>query len=121
MLLKNEGGVLPLDKARMKTILVVGPDAYPGSAVGGGSARVVPFTTVSAVEGIRSFLGTGVTVYYDRGVPSLQELARTTEFVTEAQGGRAGSEDRGLCRGRFGGLCVGERYRAAHRCDERGG
>jgi beta-glucosidase len=34
VLLKNEGHLLPLDKAQLKTILVVGPDAYPGVPVG---------------------------------------------------------------------------------------
>ena len=47
-LLKNQGGLLPLDKNSVKTILVVGPDAYPGVPVGGGSAGVVPFHKVPA-------------------------------------------------------------------------
>ena len=52
VLLKNEGNLLPLDKSAVKTILIVGPDAYPGVPVGGGSAGVVPFHMVSALEGI---------------------------------------------------------------------
>jgi beta-glucosidase len=84
VLLKNEGNLLPLDKAQTRSILVVGPDAYPGVPVGGGSAGVRPFHTVSALEGLSAYLGTGATVYYDRGLPTLPELARNTNFVTEA-------------------------------------
>ena len=43
VLLKNEGNVLPLTKDKIKTIAVIGPDAYPAVPVGGGSAQVKPF------------------------------------------------------------------------------
>ena len=41
VLLKNDGNLLPLDKAKVKTVAVIGPDAYPGQSVGGGSAGVL--------------------------------------------------------------------------------
>ena len=47
VLLKNDGNLLPLAKNKIKSILVVGPDAYPAVPVGGGSARVEPFVAVS--------------------------------------------------------------------------
>src|SRR4051794_7332870 len=90
VLLKNEGKLLPLDKAAIKSILVVGPNAYPGVPVGGGSAGVRPFTLVSDLEGIQKFLGANVTVYYDRGLPTVIELARITEFHSERDGGNPG-------------------------------
>ena len=90
VLLKNEGHLLPLDKHAIKSILVVGPDAYPGVAVGGGSAGVRPFALVSDLEGIQKLLGPDVTVYYDRGLPTVTELARATEFQTAASGGQPG-------------------------------
>jgi beta-glucosidase len=90
VLLKNDGKLLPLAKAQTKSILVVGPDANPGIPVGGGSARVAPFHTVSTLEGIGAYLGSGATVYYDRGVPNISEAARTTNFVTEASNGKPG-------------------------------
>ncbi|HEU5340092.1 beta-glucosidase H [Edaphobacter sp.] len=90
VLLKNEGGLLPLSKTATKSILVVGPDAYPGVPVGGGSAGVKPFRTVSTLEGLTAYLGSGATVYYDRGLPTLTDLARDTSFVTEANGGEPG-------------------------------
>ena len=90
VLLKNDGNLLPLDKTRVKSILVVGPDAYPGVPVGGGSARVVPFHTVSTLEGISAYLGSGANVLYDRGVPTISDAARATDFVTEQENGKPG-------------------------------
>ncbi len=90
VLLKNEGSLLPLDKKAIKSILVVGPDAYPGVPVGGGSAGVRPFNLVSDLEGIQHFVGPDVTVYYDRGLPTVTELARDTAFQTAPDGGKPG-------------------------------
>ena len=90
VLLKNEGGLLPLDRSKIKSVLVVGPDAYPGAPVGGGSAGVSPFHNVSALEGIGTYLGSNTTVYYERGLPTLKELAGKTEFMTAARDGKAG-------------------------------
>ena len=89
VLLKNEGGLLPLDKAHVRTLLVVGPDAYPGVPVGGGSAGVVPFHTISPVEGF-SQVGAGVNVLYARGLPTLSEMARDTAVMTDAANGKRG-------------------------------
>jgi beta-glucosidase len=82
VLLKNEGNVLPLDRKKLKTILVVGPDAYPAVPVGGGSARVEPFAAVSFLEGLSNALGPAVNVLYQRGTRTLSELAEATEFRT---------------------------------------
>jgi beta-glucosidase len=90
VLLKNDGKLLPLDKGAIKSILIVGPDAYPGVAVGGGSAGVRPFHLVSMLEGISNLVGPGVTVYYDRGLPKVAEMARDTQFQTEATNGQPG-------------------------------
>jgi beta-glucosidase len=90
VLLKNDRQVLPLDRHDIKSILVVGPDAYPAQPVGGGSGAAIPFSSVSVVEGLAHFLGDSAVVYYEPGLPSLQELVSATNFVTEPQGGQAG-------------------------------
>jgi beta-glucosidase len=90
VLLKNDGKLLPLDKAAVKTILVVGPDDYPGVPVGGGSAGVVPFHMVSAFEGIADEVGATTTVLYDRGIPTLSHVAYATQFTTAADKGNPG-------------------------------
>jgi beta-glucosidase len=90
VLLKNDKSLLPLEAARTKTILIVGPDAYPGVPVGGGSAGVVPFHMVSAFEGLFKEVGATTTVLYDRGVPTMSHLAAGTQFTTAPSGGEAG-------------------------------
>ncbi len=50
VLLKNEGGVLPLRSDA--SVAVIGPNAGVGVAQGGGSAQVNPYRTVSPLEGI---------------------------------------------------------------------
>ncbi|HWO33907.1 MAG TPA: glycoside hydrolase family 3 C-terminal domain-containing protein, partial [Candidatus Acidoferrum sp.] len=89
VLLKNEGDLLPLDKTRIKTIAVVGPDAYPAAPVGGGSAAVRPFNAVSYVEGLANYPAK-VKVLYDPGIPSLSEMAKQTHFVTKSFGDEPG-------------------------------
>jgi beta-glucosidase len=85
VLLKNEGALLPLDRRRLKSVLVVGPNAYPAAPVGGGSARVEPFAAVSFLEGLSNALVTSsVNVYYHRGIPGLAELAQATTYRTNA-------------------------------------
>ena len=88
VLLKNEGKLLPLEKSAVKSVLVVGPDAYPGVPVGGGSAGVKPFSLVSDLEGIQKQVGPDVMVFYDRGLPTVNDLAKMTAFQTEADGGQ---------------------------------
>ncbi len=90
VLLKNDGHILPLDKAQIKNILIVGPDAFPGIPVGGGSARAIPFHTISPLEGISGYLGTAVNVLYNRGLPTISNLASDTRFSTEAENGKPG-------------------------------
>ena len=90
VLLKNEGSLLPLSKNSIKSIAVIGPDSYPAVPVGGGSARVQPFSAVSFLEGVGSYLGPSVPVYYSRGVPTLSEMAESTNFSTSATNGEPG-------------------------------
>jgi beta-glucosidase len=90
VLLKNEASLLPLNKAKTKSILVVGPDAYPAVPVGGGSARVEPFSAVSFLEGLSNYLGPEVQVHYARGLGTFAEMAEATVFATAATNGQPG-------------------------------
>jgi beta-glucosidase len=56
-LLKNEGNLLPLDPAKCRNIAVIGPNADPGYATGGGSSMVVPFFVTGPFRGISDYLG----------------------------------------------------------------
>ena len=92
VLLKNDAATLPLDKHSVKTIAVIGPDAYPANPVGGGSAGVRPFAAVSILEGIAGELGPSVRTTWHRGLPDLSELAASTNLTTTAADGTSGLE-----------------------------
>ena len=90
VLLKNDGNLLPLDRKKSPTIAVIGPGAYPGVPVGGGSAQVQPFETVSFLKGIADFVGTSARVTYSRAIPTIREMAAQTNFMTAASNGQEG-------------------------------
>jgi len=90
VLLKNDGALLPLKRSLVKSIAVIGPDAYPAVPVGGGSARVEPFAAVSFLQGLAASLGSRAETYYQRGIPNHAELAERTEFQTSATNGKPG-------------------------------
>jgi beta-glucosidase len=89
VLLKNDGPLLPLTRG-IKSVAVFGPDAYPAVPVGGGSARVQPFASVSFLEGISNYLGATVPVYYTSGLRTLDEMADATDFSTTPAGDQRG-------------------------------
>jgi beta-glucosidase len=84
VLLKNQGGLLPLDASKVKTIAVIGPDAFPAIPTAGGSGQVLTYSDVSALKGLSDRLGTKANVLYDRGVPKLSVLAMKTGFSMTA-------------------------------------
>jgi beta-glucosidase len=90
VLLKNERSLLPLNKKTIKSIAVIGPDAYPAVPVGGGSARVHPFQSLSFLEGLSNYLGEPGKVFYASGLATLHEWAEATQFMTAETGGKRG-------------------------------
>ena len=79
-LLKNEGHILPLDAAKIKTIAIIGPDAWPAVTGGGGSSEAQAFEPVSIVTGIANTVGSGVHVLYTRGLPEVNDIFWQTHW-----------------------------------------
>jgi beta-glucosidase len=93
VLLKNQGDLLPLDRTKIKSIAVIGPNAFPALPAGGGSAQVRPFAPVSFLEGLTAAFtegGPAARVSYNRGVPTLAEIFDSTSFVTSPNDGKPG-------------------------------
>lgn len=89
-LLKNDRDLLPLDRKKIKTVAVIGPNA--GSYIsGGGSSYTFPFHSVSVLEGIRDAAGENIRILYAPGVPTLSETVAHSVFYTAP-----GSMERGL-------------------------
>ncbi len=86
ILLKNDNHLLPLDKKKIKTVAVLGPDSYPAVIGGGGSSLTNPFNSVSYLEGISNYLGKDVRVAYGVENAPLEDIVTNTEFVTALDG-----------------------------------
>ena len=85
VLLKNSNNLLPLDKKKLKTIVVVGLHAYPAVVGGGGSSETKPFHSVSFLEGISDYLGNDGRVLYTTDTPPLDEIFSRSDFLTATQ------------------------------------
>jgi beta-glucosidase len=64
VLLKNQDNLLPLDHSKVKSIVVIGPDADPAVTGIGGSSHVIPFHPVSVLAGIEKLAGNKIDVTY---------------------------------------------------------
>lgn len=62
VLLKNEKNFLPLDRAGIHRIVVLGPNADPAVIGGGGSSGIDPFSRTSVLEALRTVAGPGVQI-----------------------------------------------------------
>ncbi|MGW7412977.1 beta-glucosidase [Streptomyces sp. NPDC054863] len=96
VLVRNEGGVLPLDPARTGTVALVGAAARDARVLGGGSATVFPERVVSPLDGLRDALPADALTFTLGADPS-DELAVADR----------GFELRAVCRDEAGNV-VGE-------------
>jgi beta-glucosidase len=90
VLLKNADGVLPLDHSQIRSLAVIGPNAYPAVLNGGGSATVAPFHATSLLEGLGAETSNDIDIRYSRGIAGYQRFARNTKWATAADGGQLG-------------------------------
>jgi len=74
VLLKNSHDLLPLDRAKIKRIALIGPNATPAVVGGSGSAFVSPFHAVSLLDGLTR-AARGIEVDYHPGVQHISERA----------------------------------------------
>lgn len=81
VLVRNRGGLLPLDPAALRSVAVSGHNAEEARTQGGGSATVMPKQNISPLDGLREALPAGATVSYHRGAKvaeGLQAFPRTS-------------------------------------------
>lgn len=90
VLLKNADGVLPLDRSRIRSLAVIGPNAYPAVLNGGGSATVAPFHATSLLEGLSAESNNDIDIRYARGVAGYRRFARNTQWRTTTGGEQPG-------------------------------
>ncbi|HQU84373.1 MAG TPA: glycoside hydrolase family 3 C-terminal domain-containing protein [Pyrinomonadaceae bacterium] len=80
VLLQNKNDLLPLDTNKIRSVAVIGPNADTARIGGGGSAQVIPFYSVSPLEGIRKSVGEKTQINFSPGIVSLED---TTPIPTE--------------------------------------
>ncbi|MET8984842.1 glycoside hydrolase family 3 C-terminal domain-containing protein [Nonomuraea wenchangensis] len=68
VLLRNEGGLLPLSPVRLTRVAVIGPNAARPRIQGGGSAGVYPESLVTPLVGLRTALNGHAEVHHATGV-----------------------------------------------------
>lgn len=89
VLLKNKNGILPLDKTKIKTLGIIGPNADSRKAlVGNYEGTASRYVTVS--EGIQDYLsGSGVRIYMSEGcdicADRVQSLAEANDRLSEVK------------------------------------
>jgi len=66
-LLKNDQRLLPLDKSKLKSLAVIGPNAAECRIGGGGSSFAIPPYRVSPLDGLRNLLPNKVEILYEKG------------------------------------------------------
>ncbi|MGI8476527.1 MAG: glycoside hydrolase family 3 C-terminal domain-containing protein [Thermomicrobiales bacterium] len=76
VLLKNEGGALPLDPSMLASIAIIGPNARNPTIPGGGSAQVNSYYVVTPEAGIAARAGTRVRIGLERGASNHRYLPR---------------------------------------------
>jgi beta-glucosidase len=67
VLLSNPRGLLPLKKANVRSVALIGPNAVEPQTQGGGSVRVLPSARVHLAESLRGALGGATTVSVHQG------------------------------------------------------
>jgi beta-glucosidase len=67
VLLRNEGGILPIDLAKVRSIAVIGQNAVRTFAAGGNSAGVKAFRETTALDGILARAGSQVNITFSEG------------------------------------------------------
>ncbi len=101
VLLKNNG-ILPLDKSKIKTIGVIGPNANSRSSlIGNYHGTASRYITV--LEGIQDYVKEDVRVYYSEGChlfgPKTEPLAKDYDRLSEAKAVAENSDVVILCLG----------------------
>jgi beta-glucosidase len=87
VLLKNENNILPLDRKKIKSIAIIGPNAAVARTGAGGSSHVDPVYSISPLEGIKKKVAGAINLYYAEGdkylPPKHADAIDTKYFFTD--------------------------------------
>ena len=98
VLLKNEQRLLPLARAALTSIAVLGPNAHPAVFSGGGSAFPGVFTATSILDGIARLGGDRIKLLRSTDPEEAVRLAQQADVAVVCVGFNDGSEGEGRDR-----------------------
>ena len=78
MLLSNRRALLPLDRAALKSVTLIGPNVFAPQAQGGGSVLVLPALRVQLAESLRQALASTTRVGVQQGCVTSATVASTS-------------------------------------------
>lgn len=90
VLLKNEKNILPLDKKKIKKLLVVGENANRQHAPGGGSAEIKALYEITPLMGIHMLLGGNTEIVYKPGYYN-EDIGNIWANTGDSENGQADS------------------------------
>lgn len=90
VLLKNDKEILPLDKTKIKKLLVVGENANRQHAPGGGSAEIKALYEITPLMGIHMLLGGNTEVIYKPGYCN-EDIGNIWANTGDSENGQADS------------------------------
>ena len=79
VLLKNDRSVLPLDRNKLKKLVVIGDNAISRHASGGHSSGVKALYEITPLEGLRDRLGECVDIQFFQGYPTDSDEAENID------------------------------------------
>lgn len=90
VLLKNDGNILPLDRKKIRKLLVVGENANRQHAPGGGSAEIKALYEITPLLGIQMLLGGNTEVVYKPGYHN-EDVGNIWANTGDSENGQADS------------------------------
>lgn len=85
VLLKNDRGTLPIDRAALRSVAIIGPNARAARIMGGGSSEVNAHYRISPYDGVAAKLAETVTIGFEEGCSNyrLLPLAEASRFTVD--------------------------------------
>ena len=84
VLLKNENNILPLNKASVKSIAVIGYNAERKQAMGGGSSQIRAFYEITPLAGLQNLVSKNTQLTYSPGYEIKRGATANAELIKQA-------------------------------------
>jgi len=84
ILLKNKGGILPLNRETVKSVAVIGANANRENAMGGGSSQVRPKYEITPLKGLQTMAGNDISIRFSQGYTITRNAKADDRLIADA-------------------------------------